>query len=150
MKDRVDRKLCLGSFSLVVASVGNLNRVGEKGKNLNQKKRNGTAKAHVCFGPAFTFLKPAHMWNRQASLKHAIEQNDESPRGHPGHSTMARPSGPNAGSAHVLHASPQMPKCKKGKGETRKKLLKRHLNLERAFAEDTRTARARRSARYCP
>ena len=51
-----------------------------------------------------TFLKPAHTWNRHASLKHFIEQNDESPRGHPGHSTMARPSGPNAGSAHVLRA----------------------------------------------
>ena len=63
----------------------------------------------------FTFLKPAHMWNRQASLKHAIEQNDESPRGHPGHSTMARPSGPNAGSAHVLRAP--SPKVQKVKGE---------------------------------
>ena len=66
----------------------------------------------------FTFLKPAHTWNRQASLKHAIEQNDESPRGHPGHSTMARPSGPNAGSAHVLHASQN---CKNRKRRDPKK-----------------------------
>ena len=62
-----------------------------------------------------TFLKPAHTWNRHASLKHFIEQNDESPRGHPGHSTMARPSGPNAGSAHVLRAP--SPKMQKVKGE---------------------------------
>lgn len=61
-----------------------------------------------------TFLKPAHTWNRHASLKHFIEQNDESPRGHPGHSTMARPSGPNAGSAHVLRA-PSPPKSAKNK-----------------------------------
>jgi hypothetical protein len=65
-----------------------------------------------------TFLKPAHTWNRHASLKHFIEQNDESPRGHPGHSTMARPSGPNAGSAHVLrarhHAQKRAKKVKRG------------------------------------
>ena len=64
-----------------------------------------------------TFLKPAHTWNRHASLKHFIEQNDESPRGHPGHSTMARPSGPNAGSAHVLRA-PSPKKCKNKRSKT--------------------------------
>ena len=69
MKDRVDRKLCL--CSLVVASVGNLNRIGKSRDS--KSKRNGSCR----FGPAFTFLKPAQMWNRQASFKHAIEQNDE-------------------------------------------------------------------------
>ena len=66
-----------------------------------------------------TCLKPAHTWNRHASLKHFIEQNDESPRGHPGHSTMARPSGPNAGSAHVLRARITPRTCKKSKKEAR-------------------------------
>ena len=95
MKDRVDRKLCLGSSvgaflpSVGLHSVGaigladptglgNLNRIGESvGKRGESVGKLKISKSPERADPAFTFLKPAHTWNRQASFKHAIEQNDE-------------------------------------------------------------------------
>ena len=97
MKDRVDRKLCLGSsVGAIIPSVGailpsvgladptglgNLNRIGEsvgkRGESVGKLKISKSPERTEPADPAFTFLKPAHTWNRQASFKHAIEQNDE-------------------------------------------------------------------------
>ena len=144
MKDRVDRKLCLGS--LVVASVGNLNRIGE---SRDSKSKKGTELSDR--------LLPSSSRRTCGTGKHRSST--------PSSKTTNHHAG-TRGTRRWLARLVPMPgrrmsctrpeKCKQKGKNPPKKLLKRPQSragfwrrIGLHLASFTRIVRARRSARCC-